>query len=182
MRIEKYLLLSACLAVALLASAATALAQEAPQAQPQPHPDPIIIERNSGVIVGTQASPVIAASGDNLAFRVISSEMTFDNRVVKGAPYSADAVTETVQTLGDGNRIVRKNTTKIFRDSDGRTRTEQTLRTIGAFAVAGEPPQTIFINDPVSGTSYVLDSRTHIAHKLMFHFDFRFGPNAPGAQ
>src|SRR5262245_25092162 len=39
----------------------------------------------------------------------IHNEFSFDGKVVKGAPYAADAVTETVQTLGDGNRIVRNS-------------------------------------------------------------------------
>ncbi|HYY42082.1 MAG TPA: hypothetical protein VE775_05070, partial [Pyrinomonadaceae bacterium] len=39
-----------------------------------------------------------------------SSEMRFDGQVVKGAPYSAEAVTESVQPLADGNRIVQRST------------------------------------------------------------------------
>src|SRR5229473_6870157 len=38
-------------------------------------------------------------------FTFVTSEMSFD-RLVKGAPYSAQAVTETTQVLADGNRIV----------------------------------------------------------------------------
>jgi hypothetical protein len=40
--------------------------------------------------------------------------------VVKNAPYSADAITEATQTLGDGNRIAERTTQKLYRDSDGR--------------------------------------------------------------
>ena len=47
-----------------------------------------------------------------------------DGKVVKGAPYSAQAVTETTQVLPDGNRINRKNVSTIARDSEGRTRRE----------------------------------------------------------
>ena len=42
---------------------------------------------------------------------------------VKDAPYSAVGTTEVVTTLADGNRIVRTNTMKYYRDSRGRTRT-----------------------------------------------------------
>ena len=45
-------------------------------------------------------------------------------RVVKGAPYCADAVHETIQPLADGNRIVRKQSTRLCRDGEGRTRRE----------------------------------------------------------
>src|SRR6478736_5423817 len=44
-----------------------------------------------------------------------SSEMAFDSAIVKGAPYSADAVTETTQTLTDGNRIHRTTKASLFR-------------------------------------------------------------------
>src|SRR5207237_7712947 len=129
-----------------LASAAITSAQETQQPQQPRSPAPdVIIERNDVLMAApgqnTPAPPPPGHPGDQLGFRILSSEMVFDNRVVKGAPYSADAVTETVQTLGDGNRIARKNTAKVYRDSDGRTRYEQTLRTVGAFAVAGDPPQ-----------------------------------------
>ncbi|MCI0524334.1 MAG: hypothetical protein L0Y75_03640, partial [Acidobacteria bacterium] len=46
--------------------------------------------------------------GDNV-FQFFSQEMSFDNRLVKGAPFSADIVSETVQTLPDGNRIVQRS-------------------------------------------------------------------------
>jgi len=102
--------------------------------------------------------------GDNMIF--VASEMNFDGKVVKGAPYSARAVTETIQTLSDGNRIVNKSTATVYRDSEGRTRREQTLRVIGPFAANVEPPQTILINDPVAGVNYALDVRSHTAHKM----------------
>ena len=34
----------------------------------------------------------------------------FDGKVVKGVPYKAEAVTEVVQAMADGNRIARKST------------------------------------------------------------------------
>jgi hypothetical protein len=96
----------------------------------------------------------------------IHNEFSFDGGTVKGAPYSADAVTETVQTLGDGNRIVQNSSTKIYRDSAGRTRREQALKAIGPWAVSGEPPVMISINDPVAGVTYSLNSNMKTAHKM----------------
>ncbi|HEX5888216.1 MAG TPA: hypothetical protein VFY61_05915, partial [Pyrinomonadaceae bacterium] len=105
----------------------------------------------------------------------------FSGKVVKGAPYSAEAVTESIQTLGDGNRIVNKFTSQVYRDSEGRTRREQTLKGLGGVGTGEEPLQTIFINDPVTGTSYSLDSRSHIAHKSMpFKFQIMTKSGAPG--
>jgi len=98
------------------------------------------------------------------AFKVLGRKFA-NGRVVKGAPYSATATTESIQTLSDGNKIIRKNESKLYRDSEGRTRTEQTLETIGKWAAGGEAQQGIFINDPVAGHSYSLDPRTHTAYK-----------------
>ncbi len=116
-------------------------------------------------------------------FVFVSSEMNFDGKLVKGAPYSAQAVTETTQTLGDGNRIVNKSAAALYRDSEGRTRREQSLRAIGPFASAGEPSQTIFINDPVAGVNYALDSRSMVAHKMSpMKFEFKFDTTQEGAK
>jgi len=99
-------------------------------------------------------------------FTFISSEMSLGGKVVKGSPYSAEAVTESVQTLADGNRIVRKNTAQLYRDSEGRTRREQTLNLIGPYTPAGEAPRTVLIHDPVSGVSYSLNPQERTARKL----------------
>ncbi|HEU0176898.1 MAG TPA: hypothetical protein VFV58_21735 [Blastocatellia bacterium] len=98
------------------------------------------------------------------AFKVLGRKFA-NGRVVKGAPYSATATTESIQTLSDGNQIIRKNQSKLYRDSEGRTRTEQTLETIGKWTSGGEAQQGIFINDPVAGHSYSLDPRTRTAYK-----------------
>ena len=111
--------------------------------------------------------PKIAMAGEGMSF-FIASEMGFGGKVVKGAPYSAQAITESVQTLADGNRIVRKTTASIYRDSEGRTRQDQTVGNVGPYAVMGEPRQTIFINDPVSGINYILDARDKTARKFSF--------------
>src|SRR5215472_11088793 len=68
--------------------------------------------------------------------------------VVKGAPYSADVINESVQVLSDGNRIVHRSTSRVYRDSEGRTRREEDR-------VAGVP--SIVISDPVAGSSWTLD-------------------------
>jgi hypothetical protein len=108
--------------------------------------------------------PKIEMSGDNFVF--YATEMSFGGKVVKGSPYSAQAVTESVQTLADGNRIVHKNTAQIYRDSEGRVRRDQTVGAIGPYAAAGDPIQTFFINDPVAGANYILDPRSKVARKL----------------
>ena len=44
---------------------------------------------------------------------------------MKGAPYSAETVIESTQTLADGNRINRRRQGRVYRDSEGRTRREE---------------------------------------------------------
>src|SRR5262245_56097306 len=101
-------------------------------------------------------------------FKVLFSPKFALGKVVKGAPYSATATTETIQTLSDGNQIIRKNESKLYRDSEGRTRIEQALETIGKWTADGEAQQSIFINDPVAGVSYSLDPRVRTAHKNVY--------------
>jgi hypothetical protein len=85
---------------------------------------------------------------------------------VKGAPYAAQAVTESVQAMADGNRIVQKSTSQIYRDSQGRERREQSLAGIGPFSSGTEPLQTIFITDPVSNVNYSLEPKNKVAVKI----------------
>lgn len=95
----------------------------------------------------------------------LASEMRFSGKTVKGAPYTAEAVTEFTQTLGNGTRISRHSTTQVYRDSEGRTRQEGTFGPAGPFASGGEAP-LIFINDPVARTQYLLNPRDHTANKM----------------
>jgi hypothetical protein len=95
---------------------------------------------------------------------------------VKNAPYSGVGNTEVVNTLADGNRIVRNNTMKYYRDSSGRTRTEYSLSAIGPFTP--DSTQTIVtINDPVAGARYVLNSSAKRAD--VFKLTGGGGPGQP---
>lgn len=89
-----------------------------------------------------------------------------NGKTVTGAPYSAVQTTETIQTLSDGNRIDRKNSANLYRDSEGRVRSERTLRMIGPWAASGTPPTLITINDPVAGTRYLLNQNKKTAYKM----------------
>lgn len=91
----------------------------------------------------------------------------FGGRVVKGAPYSAQEVTETRQTLADGNRIVQRSTALVYRDSEGRVRRERSLTAAGPWtAESGEEVRVITILDPAAGVTYLLDPKTKTARKL----------------
>lgn len=106
----------------------------------------------------------------------------FEGKIVKGAPYSGEAVTEHVQVLADGNRIVNRFASVVYRDSEGRTRREQTLKGLNNMLGSGqEPLQIILINDPVAGVTYSLDTRSRTAIKSI-PFKLELGPKgATGA-
>jgi len=122
---------------------------------------------------------VMAASGfAQSAFEatVISPDFVVEGRVVKGVPYSAQAVTSVRQTLPTGSEIQTQMKALVARDAEGRTRREQTIRAIGPWAVLPplsgrgaeenrwrETPTVILIQDPVKQISYTLDPRTHLA-------------------
>jgi hypothetical protein len=89
-----------------------------------------------------------------------SGEVPFDVNVIKGAPFSAEAHSQTIQTLADGNRIVRENSSVLYRDSEGRTRREHGINAIGNLPLGAENLRIISINDPVENVSYIL----HPAH------------------
>src|SRR5712692_10392644 len=85
----------------------------------------------------------------------LSTELPGSEKVITGAPYTATVSTEMTQVLGDGNRIDNKTTASLARDSQGRTRREETMGMVGPWQVNG--PKLVFINDPTSQTNYVLD-------------------------
>ena len=78
-------------------------------------------------------------------------QISVQTKTVQNAPYSAEATSESAQVLPDGNRIVHRTTTRVYRDSAGRTRRE-TLDDNGQVV-------TVMLSDPTTGTSYVLDGR-----------------------
>jgi hypothetical protein len=103
--------------------------------------------------------------GPGPAARVLGAEAGMPGRVVKGAPYSADVVTETTQTLADGNHIRQTATSRVYRDTEGRTRTEQSLSGLGALAPHSNLPPVVFINDPVAHVNYALNPAGKTATK-----------------
>lgn len=116
--------------------------------------------------------PAMAQSPDELVDRLRQTLQTFQVRVngqqpVKNAPFSADAITETTQVLADGNRIVQRTTQRLYRDSDGRERREESVLAVGALAQA-DAPRIIIISDPSANVSWNLTPATHIARKTPF--------------
>jgi hypothetical protein len=99
-------------------------------------------------------------------------------KVVTGAAYSAVAVSETTQTLGDGTVIDRKVQSNVYRDSQGRTRKETTLPAVGPLATSGQSKSFVMVNDPVASKSFVLHADTKVATLLPAHNRGPKGKNA----
>jgi hypothetical protein len=95
---------------------------------------------------------------DKMDFDARSGVAVLRSNTVKNAPYSAQMVTERMQTLADGNQIATRRTTMTYRDSAGRTRQE--MRDDKGDVV------TVTINDPVNGTNLILHPRDRTAVRI----------------
>ena len=96
-----------------------------------------------------------ALAQDNAAKQItvfVRSESAVMGPAVKGAPYSAEEVTESTQVLADGTRIHNESKSTVYRDGEGRIRRDS--------------PDQITIWDPVAGASYFLDPRAKTARKV----------------
>src|SRR5215469_13530443 len=113
----------------------------------------VLAQEKGNVVYQTAGSAGVVAFGG------------FASSTVQGAPYSATITNESVQTLADGNRIVQTSTGTTARDSQGRTRQDTVLPTIGNLSAANAP-HLIFIHDPVAQTSYTLNLTDKTAHKM----------------
>jgi hypothetical protein len=111
------------------------------------------------------------ATDSKVTAEIIASSST---KVIKGAPFSAEAVSESVQTLPDSNRITRSTTTKMYRDGEGRFRREGTggggsgagAVGYGGLVSAYGFQDTISINDPVEGVRYILTPNLKTARRF----------------
>ena len=99
--------------------------------------------------------------------RFLGAEAGMPGRIVKNAPYSADIVTESVQTLSDGNHIKQSSTVKVYRDSEGRTRREQSP-SLGGLSGNSNMPSLVFIHDPVAGVSMALNATNKTGSRSTF--------------
>jgi len=181
--------MSAVLAAALLVSAGAARAQET---QGAPTQGQVVIQE--GGVAGAQEGPGpvmiqggVGVEGDSFFadhIELLGFGGLHGGRVVKGAPFSAVSVSETTQVLADGNRIVRKMQTNLYRDSEGRIRKEVTLPAIGPLSTSGQPHSFIVISDPVAGTSYVLEPDQQVAREMPGRMGMKIrtngGPGGPG--
>jgi len=102
------------------------------------------------------------------------------SKVVAGSPYSAVETRQTTQVLSDGTQINRSEQSNVYRDSQGRVRTETSMvrrggtagatpaASPGASAATNSEPRTmVTIFDPVEGSTTRLDAQRLTADKTM---------------
>src|SRR5579885_474730 len=143
--------------VAFLASATIIYAQKS---APPPQLDGPAILMAQGA--GPEIGPPLGGPIEILGFDADGH----GRKVVTGAPFSAIAISETVQTLADGNTIDRKSQTNLYRDGQGRFRKEGTIKGFGPLAASGEARTFVMIFDPVAGKTYVLNPAEKVAHEI----------------
>lgn len=151
---NRRLTMSLILGGVLAVSTGLARAQEAP---PPPHPEGM---RHGGP-GGDMLPPPM---GDRV--ELMGFEGMRGGKLVTGAPFSGVAVTESTQTLADGNHIAHKTQANVFRDSQGRVRKEITLSGFGPLAASGSPKSFVVISDPVAQANFVLHPDTKVAEKM----------------
>lgn len=148
-------LLAALLATSLATIVTPVFAADA-EGDPGQHPHPRIVTERSIVMQGLQGMhPGALAIGRHA-------------KPVKGAPYSAEVVSERQQNLADGNQIANKTTSFSYRDGAGRTRQEMR-------DAKGEV-LTVAINDPVAGVITMLNPRTKTGTRITTHVGANLNP------
>ena len=153
---NRRLIVGVTLGCALVLCAEIAGAQQAPSSPP-PHSAMMLQAGPEGDFI----PPPFGERMELLGFGGMQG-----GKVVTGAPFSAVAVSETTQTLADGNHISRKTQSNLYRDSQGRIRREITLAGFGPLAAPGQPKSFVVINDPVASVTYMLHPDQKTAEKL----------------
>lgn len=153
---NRRLIVSVTLGCALVLCVEIARAQQAPSSPP-PHAEMMMQSGPAGDLI----PPPVGERMELLGFGGMHG-----GKIVTGAPFSAVAISETTQTLADGNHISRKTQTNLYRDSQGRVRREITLVGFGPLAASGQPRSFVVINDPVEGVTYMLHPDEKTAEKI----------------
>ncbi len=113
------------------------------------------------VLFALAVAPGFARSGAQVAGAVapLPPNAPAIPTTIRNAPFSAQVVTEYDHVLANGNQIHRETHGRIFRDSQGRVRTETQVATLGGV----DSLEHIAIQDPILREIIHLDPRTKTA-------------------
>ena len=118
---------------------------------------------SSGVFGQVLMNIAIVSSGD-------TANVTFRGARVAGppvinAPYAGELVSEHVRTVAGGAQLAQTNEIqRVFRDSQGRTRTERPV--MMASPVPQPGPVLIEVTDPVAGFAWIADDQSRTVHRV----------------
>ena len=85
-------------------------------------------------------------------------------RPITGAPYSGTEVSSSQQVLANGNVIQRQSQTNFYRDGQGRTRSEMTMK-----HQDGTTSTHVMVHDPVAGVMHDMDPQNKVSRDSNFH-------------
>ena len=71
-----------------------------------------------------------------------------------------------MHALADGTRIERVTSAKLYRDTAGRIRREQTILGLAALNLPAESQTVVTVSDPVAGTVFSLNPATREARRI----------------
>ncbi len=124
----------------------------------------VIVVGSTTIVIGQEAPRAIQpAEAETRAKLVAELAAATVQRSVKNLPFSADEVSESVQTLADGNRIVRSSTGKIYRNGEGRVRREHSGGTGGMLGSFYTTAPNISLFSPADGQNILLDLKEKTA-------------------
>jgi hypothetical protein len=104
-----------------------------------------------------------APSGGGMVGGLISVASGFGGiRTIAGEPFSAEEESERSQVLADGTHVSQNTQLHLYRDSQGRTRSE----TLPARLQETRAPVFVHIYDPVAKVRYMLDVQRQVAHVM----------------
>jgi hypothetical protein len=127
----------------------------------------------AAVLTGGLAAPAQTLQEPNAVFQYFSTEAVpatplIAQKAVTGRPMAATESRHTLQVLADGTRIERRDNSKYYRDSDGRTRTESADGT------------RVNITDPANGSAVEMNTEAHSARHTGMVRTFNFKSEAAG--
>ena len=115
-----------------------------------------------GVAFGRAAT--IGGAGMFHGLSVAGGSSSSELPAVVDAPLSAVLKREEVTKLLDGNRIVRTSSTRMLRDSQGRTRIEHVFPPGSSLSSSG--PSMVQVTDPLTGENFTLNMQQRTATML----------------
>jgi hypothetical protein len=142
----------------------------------------VIVFGSTTIVIGQQARTVHPAVEAETRAKVVAELASASMvQIKKDLPFSAEEVSESVQTLVDGNRIVRSSTGKIYRNSEGRVRREHSGGSSGMMSSFYTTAPGVMIMSPSEGHNYILDTQEKTVKLLEAQKELTFA-RAPRAE